>query len=83
MLKTWLLNGSLHDIEIGEEFNKFVQETQEDQYTTITLMQLEQLYGTSEDAQLFINELTKGTLTSTCLESALQHMSEITRSVVT
>ncbi|CAJ1355342.1 unnamed protein product [Effrenium voratum] len=60
MLKTWILNGSLDDIEIEEEFTRFAEESQNDMWTTCTLFQLEQMYGTTPEAAEFIAEVTKG-----------------------
>lgn len=62
MLKTWILNGSLDDIEIEEEFTRFAEESQNDMWTTCTLFQLEQMYGTTPEAAEFIAEVTKGTV---------------------
>ena len=54
MLKAWLLNGSLSDIYVEEKYSDFVEESRDDQYSTMTLLQLEQIYGTGEDGRSLV-----------------------------
>ncbi|CAE7804634.1 unnamed protein product [Symbiodinium sp. CCMP2456] len=60
MLKSFLVNEGVGAIEIEERFQTFVKNLRTDKYTTVTIFQLEKIYGTSEEAAAFIEALIKG-----------------------
>ncbi|CAE7222452.1 unnamed protein product [Symbiodinium necroappetens] len=62
MLKSFLVNEGVGAIEIEERFQTFVNNLRSDRYVTVTIFQLEKLYGTSEEAKAFIESLIKGRL---------------------
>lgn len=62
MLKTWLVNNSLDSIEVEECYSRVVREDRADRYRTMSIFQLEKLYGTSDEAQAFIQDIIKGAI---------------------
>lgn len=62
MLKTFMMNNSVDSIEVEECYQKMTRDDRTDRYVTQTLFQLEAKYGTSKEAQLFIQDVIKGPL---------------------
>ena len=60
MLKTFMVNNSVDSIEVEECYQKIVRDERTDRYVTQTLFQLEAKYGTSKEAELFIQDIIKG-----------------------
>lgn len=60
MLKTFMMNNSVDSIEVEEYYQKMTRDDRTDRYVTQTLFQLEAKYGTSKEAQLFIQDVIKG-----------------------
>ena len=59
-MQSFVVNQSLADIHVEEKYEKWVEEQRSDKYVTVTLFQLEAMYGTSEEAVQFVSELVKG-----------------------
>ncbi|CAK9088996.1 UBA domain-containing protein [Durusdinium trenchii] len=62
MLRQWMLNPDLDSIFVEEKYVQWTESLRSDRYTTVTLFQLEKLYGKSKEAKEFIKELIKGDL---------------------
>ncbi|CAJ1459454.1 unnamed protein product [Effrenium voratum] len=60
MLKQFVLNPNVDSIYVEEKFSQWVQDLRSDRYTTVTVFQLEKIYGESAEAQQFIQSLIKG-----------------------
>ncbi|CAJ1358625.1 unnamed protein product [Effrenium voratum] len=60
VMQSFVVNQSLADIHVEEKYEKWVEEQRSDKYVTVTLFQLEAMYGTSEEAIQFVSELVKG-----------------------
>ncbi|CAJ1368385.1 unnamed protein product, partial [Effrenium voratum] len=60
MLKSWLLNDGLSDIVIEEKFQRWAEDRRQDKWATVSILQLERIYGTTPEAEEFIAELVKG-----------------------
>ncbi|CAL1154720.1 unnamed protein product [Cladocopium goreaui] len=62
MLKAWMANPNTGDLEIEERYVRWVQELRTDRFVTVTLFQLEKMFGKGKDAKEFISELCQGHL---------------------
>ncbi|CAE7247306.1 unnamed protein product, partial [Symbiodinium necroappetens] len=60
MLKSFLVNQGVAAIEVEEKYSRWVTELRTDCYVTVTIFQLEKIYGRSADAKAFIEALIKG-----------------------
>ncbi|CAK9118580.1 unnamed protein product [Durusdinium trenchii] len=60
MLKAWLQNPDLDSIEVEEKYRSWVANLRTDRYVTVTVFQLEKLFGTSKEATEFIEQLITG-----------------------
>ncbi|CAK9108290.1 unnamed protein product [Durusdinium trenchii] len=60
MLRQWMLNPDLDSIFVEEKYVQWTESLRSDRYTTVTLFQLEKLYGKSKETKEFIKELIKG-----------------------
>ncbi|CAE7210736.1 unnamed protein product, partial [Symbiodinium necroappetens] len=60
MLKSFMVNEGVGAIEIEERFETFVKNLRSDRYVTVTLFQLEKIYGSTPEAKEFISQLVKG-----------------------
>ncbi|CAL1154670.1 unnamed protein product [Cladocopium goreaui] len=60
MLKAWVQNQDLGEIEIEEKYRSWVANLRTDRYVTVTMLQLEKIYGKSTEAKKFIEELCRG-----------------------
>ncbi|CAK9062720.1 Cell surface glycoprotein 1 [Durusdinium trenchii] len=54
MLKTWMVNPSLDNIHVEEKYHTWCENLRTDRYVTVTLFQLEKIYGKGKQAQEFI-----------------------------
>ncbi|CAL1127365.1 unnamed protein product [Cladocopium goreaui] len=54
MLKSWMTNPDLSSIDVEEKYVSYVEQLRTDRYTTVTILQLEKIYGRSKGAQEFI-----------------------------
>ncbi|CAK8987453.1 unnamed protein product [Durusdinium trenchii] len=62
MLKQWVVNPDTSSIEIEERYVSWVEELRTDRYVSVSIFQLEKIYGKSTEAKKFIAELCKGHL---------------------
>ncbi|CAL1133390.1 unnamed protein product [Cladocopium goreaui] len=60
MLKSWVQNQDLGEIEIEEKYVSWVRSLRTDRYVTVTVFQLEKMFGKSQEAKEFIAELCRG-----------------------
>ncbi|CAL1148369.1 unnamed protein product, partial [Cladocopium goreaui] len=60
MLKSWVQNQDVGEIDIEEKYVTFVRTVRTDRYTTVTIFQLEKIYGKGQEAKAFIQELCRG-----------------------
>ncbi|CAK9049560.1 unnamed protein product [Durusdinium trenchii] len=60
MLKAWLQNPNLSEMFVEEKYHSWVSSLHTDRHVTVTLFQLEKMYGTTKEAQAFIAELCRG-----------------------
>ncbi|CAL1172966.1 unnamed protein product [Cladocopium goreaui] len=60
MLKSWVQNQDVGEIDIEEKYVTFVRTLRTDRYTTVTIFQLEKIYGKGQEAKAFIQELCQG-----------------------
>ncbi|CAL1141573.1 unnamed protein product [Cladocopium goreaui] len=60
MLKAWCQNQDLGSIEVEEKYKTWVQNLRTDRYVTVTILQLEKMFGKSSESKDFIAELIKG-----------------------
>lgn len=62
MLKAFVCNTSIDNINVEEKYKRYVETKSTHRYVTMTLLQLEQMYGTSDDGKAIIADITKGAL---------------------